>query len=386
MFPQDPMAQSRSVGQSTSEKEDRRQPEKDDKIAGDKDDARERDSDAREEVVDQRSSHKLWLTVMDRIDPRTCLRGTSGTKMEPELVETVPVILQQIEDELQRVEALKQLYRLTDRSHKHNRVPIVCTTKWNVLLSLIHCLRVDVLGASDDRRLACLALNNLSIPFENKAVMILGSEATNLLCALLSVIQSGHPESYLCCICLMNLTFLEDAVQPVLYFSPSSYNLRASGGPLDNPFSLLRTIETMLRMYSPFILSKVVSVEGEAVRWATGLIRNAVKKEKNASLIAKTEIPALVVGNIRNSPHPVGAWTRDSLEDLSLLVMCSMSRFSDSKKVLNAVGACEAVERVIGLGGIHDFRATVIQSSLQEADDNSLRLLPTGDAHDSYHV
>ena len=121
MFPQDPMAQSRSVGQSTSEKEDRRQPEKDDKIAGDKDDARERDSDAREEVVDQRSSHNLWLTVMDRIDPRTCLRGTSGTKMEPELVETVPVILQQIEDELQRVEALKQLYRLTDRSHKHNR-------------------------------------------------------------------------------------------------------------------------------------------------------------------------------------------------------------------------------------------------------------------------
>jgi hypothetical protein len=121
-------------------------------------------------------------------------------------------------------------------------------------------------------------------------------------------------------------------------------------------------------MYSPFILSKVVSVEGEAVRWATGLIRNAMKKEENASLIAKTEIPALVVGNIRNSPHPIESWTRDSLEDLSLLVMCSMARFPDSKKVLNAVGACEAVERVIGLGGIHDFRATVIRSSLQEVD------------------
>ncbi len=60
--------------------------------------------------------------------------------------------------------ATKRIYELCDVGHKQNRVPMVCSGKYDVLNPLAQCLTQD---SGDGRRLACLALNNLSVPTEN---------------------------------------------------------------------------------------------------------------------------------------------------------------------------------------------------------------------------
>ena len=60
--------------------------------------------------------------------------------------------------------ATKRIYELCDVGHKQNRVPMVCSGKYDVLNPLAQCHTQD---SGDGRRLACLALNNLSVPTEN---------------------------------------------------------------------------------------------------------------------------------------------------------------------------------------------------------------------------
>ena len=100
--------------------------------------------------------------------------------------------------------AVKRIYELCDVWHKQNRVPMVCGGKWDVLTPLVKCLQQENDGL---RHLACLALNNLSIPTENKGVMALGPVSGDVIGGLCRVIQEDKQESYFCCICLMNLSF-----------------------------------------------------------------------------------------------------------------------------------------------------------------------------------
>lgn len=218
---------------------------------------------------------------------------------------------------------------------------------------------ISVKASKEDRRLACLILNNLSIPFECKAVMVLGPASERLLGALCAVIRHSHAESYLCCICLFNLSFLEDGAPAILNYTPAN-------APLENPLSLLRTVELMMKTYSPLLLSsnKVMSVEGEAVRWATGLIRNLSATQDACCLIAKTKIPELVCFHLRDSPNPIIKWTKDSVEDLSLIVLCNLAKYPELLSHLKQIGAQEAVHDIVGQGGIHDFRASMVQCSL----------------------
>ena len=62
--------------------------------------------------------------------------------------------------------AVKRIYELCDVWHKQNRVPMVCSGKWDVLTPLVKCLQQENDGIRH--------LNNLSIPTENKGVMALG--------------------------------------------------------------------------------------------------------------------------------------------------------------------------------------------------------------------
>ena len=198
--------------------------------------------------------------------------------------------------------ATKRIYELCDVGHKQNRVPMVCSGKYDVLTPLAKCLTQE---SGDGRHLACLALNNLSIPTENKRVMALGPASKDVIGGLCKVIAEDKQESYLCCICLMNLSFLEASITSILQHSPDP---KDSGiPPLDNPDSLLRVLEKLLTN-SPAV-PKSGSGKSEGVRWACGLIKNLAKSEENAAMIGKTDIPKCVVENIRATTAPPSRWT-----------------------------------------------------------------------------
>ena len=175
-----------------------------------------------------------------------------------------------------RAAAARRIQVLCNVGHKQNRVPMVCRGKYDVLTPLAQCLN----GSGDERHFAFLALNNISIPEENKRVMALGPSSKDIIGGLCKNIANNTPESYLCCICLMNISFLEASRKPILQHSPGpndSYN--STIPPLENPDSLLRVIENLLlTSNSPTKPAAATS----PVRWACGLIKNLAKSEENA--------------------------------------------------------------------------------------------------------
>lgn len=285
--------------------------------------------------------------LVERMNPRACL----GLHYDdPQHFDSmIQSLLSDLEDANTSTRALERLFDQTDLAHQHNRIPMVCTSQWDIVAALAKCLSSDA-----DRRYACLTLNNLSIPFENKAVLVFGPSSDVLLDAILTKIQSGCKESYLLCILLMNVSYLDDAKLKLV-----EYN-----GALDNEKSLLRTMELLLKTYSRFLAKKVLSVEGEAVRWTTGLLRNLTCIETGARLVAKTTIPSFVLAYVRDSNKPLHQWTEDSLEDLSLQVLVNLAKYPESAECLKSLNAQHAFDDIVGKGGIHDVRASFLQVRL----------------------
>lgn len=248
--------------------------------------------------------------------------------------------------------ATKRIYELCDVGHKQNRVPMVCSGKYDVLTPLAQCLTQE---SGDGRHLACLALNNLSIPTENKRVMALGPASEEVIGGLCKVIAEDKQESYLCCICLMNLSFLEASITTILQHSPSSDGKVLA--PLENPSSLLRVLEKLLTN-SPAV-PKSGSGKSEGVRWACGLIKNLAKSEENAALIGQTEIPKCVVENIRSTTAPPSRWTSNSLEDFSLFVILNLAQWPVSRDALIQVGAVDVIKNIMAEGDLQGLKATM---------------------------
>jgi len=206
----------------------------------------------------------------------------------------------------------------------------------------------------------CLTLNNLSIPQENKRVMVLERGAKRLIGNLVKVVASGKKEAHLCCIILMNLTFYEPALPIIGQFSPtpkvpnshnSSDDLNNQNGdsghgtaqkalkttttvlkraaaavtkqrkltPLENPKSLLRILQDLIS-----------SVERGTsdFRWAFGLLANLSKHPENALLIGLTGIPRVAIDNLRVSKIPSKQWATNSLEDFSLYTILHLAEAS----------------------------------------------------------
>mmetsp|Transcript_23322 Transcript_23322/g.54164 ORF Transcript_23322/g.54164 Transcript_23322/m.54164 type:complete len:549 (-) Transcript_23322:132-1778(-) len=249
--------------------------------------------------------------------------------------------------------ATKRIYELCDVGHKQNRVPMVCSGKWDVLTPLAQCLTQE---SGDGRHLACLALNNLSIPTENKRVMALGPASKEVIGGLCKVIAEDKQESYLCCICLMNLSFLEASITTILQHSPVGEG-KAAVPPLENSESLLRVLEKLLTN-SPAV-PKSGSGKSEGVRWACGLIKNLAKSEENSALIGKTEIPKCVVENIRATTAPPSRWTSNSLEDFSLFVVLNLAQWPVSKDALIEAGAVDVVKPIMTEGDLQGLKATM---------------------------
>eukprot|EP00574_Skeletonema_japonicum_P011622 CAMPEP_0201721976 /NCGR_PEP_ID=MMETSP0593-20130828/6479_1 /ASSEMBLY_ACC=CAM_ASM_000672 /TAXON_ID=267983 /ORGANISM="Skeletonema japonicum, Strain CCMP2506" /LENGTH=489 /DNA_ID=CAMNT_0048212863 /DNA_START=18 /DNA_END=1487 /DNA_ORIENTATION=+ len=362
---------------------------------------------------------------------------------------------------LNKTVALQKLHDLTIKAHEYNRIPLLQTDKWDIIAALSTALieschqiivGTDNQSMDENRRLICWTINNLSIPYENKATIVKGRSL--ILQALMMVIESNLPESYLACITINNLTFLADAIKPVaLYVPPANDSGAVSSFPslpksrssrqkyqanplarqntirsrsfstngrsrsgltkrsrslssngltvccegegwdsevidnvLGNPSSLLRTIERMMVTNAPFLLSDVKSVQGEAIRWACGFIRNVTNGEEKIDsnvpsprgrkgripdhsvesvclLISRTEIPRLVIQFVRESPHPSVKWIKDSLEDICLGIICNIARFSSRESLIRA-GAAECLEKIEALPGIHGYRARAVLVSL----------------------
>jgi len=358
------------------------------------------------------------------------------------------------ESHARRSGALEKIYELTKKDKEYNRIPLVCTKKWDIIGALTEALissqEQSIEGEEshdknsdsnlynhksdldEDRRLICWTFNNLSIPYENKATIIEGKNFSKMLQALTKVVDSNLPEAYLCCIFFMNLTFLAHAIRPVVLYMPlilrdvgksimpSSFDGIGALGTrvLDDSNSLLRTVERLLIANSPSLMKPIKSVQGEAIRWACGFIRNVtflgevsvvdhnINKDRSndssygdnvnnssnndtssandylsgnsgrqgvisresieeiCTLISTTEIPRLLVHYVRDSPYPTIKWTKDSLEDISLGVICNLAQWTSSREALRRAGAVQSLEKIEGLAGIHGYRARAIRCSL----------------------
>jgi len=277
-----------------------------------------------------------------------------SASVKPPTLDDIPDLLKQMTERGEKsAAATKRIYELCDVGHKQNRVPMVCGGKWDVLTPLAQCLTQE---SGDGRHLACLALNNLSIPTENKRVMALGPASKDVIGGLCKVIAEDKQESYLCCICLMNLSFLEASITTILQYSPVPEDSDAVA-PLDNPDSLIRVLEKLLTN-TPAV-PKSGSGKSEGVRWACGLIKNLAKSEENAKLFGQTQIPKCVVKNIRTTTAPPSRWTSNSLEDFSLFVVLNLAQWPVSKEALIDADAVSVIQPIMNEGDLQGLKATM---------------------------
>jgi len=300
----------------------------------------------------------------EKAPPKTAAVATKeevSIPTKPPTLEDIPELIEIMLNEKgeKSAAATKRIYELCDVGHKQNRVPMVCSGKYDVLTPLAKCLTQE---SGDGRHLACLALNNLSIPTENKRVMALGPASKAVIGGLCKVIAEDKQESYLCCICLMNLSFLEASITTILQHSPVPDG-KDSKAPLDNPDSLLRVLEKLLTN-SPAV-PKAGSGKSEGVRWACGLIKNLAKSEEIAALIGKTEIPKCVVENIRATTTPPSRWTSNSLEDFSLFVVLNLAQWPVSNEALEKAGAVDVVKPIMSEGDLQGLKATMACAFLE---------------------
>jgi hypothetical protein len=307
---------------------------------------------------------------------------------KPPTLDDIPDLIDQImlhSNSETRAAAAKRIYELCDVAHKENRVPMVCSAKYDVLTPLAKCLTQD---SGKGRHLACLALNNLSVPPENRHAMALGPASKDVIGALCRVIAEDKHESYICCICLMNLSFLEASITSILQYSPPLDDKALS--PLDNPNSLLRVLEKLLanapdvpksesgKSETDKLLAAAVpkasSSKSEAVRWTCGSLKNLAKSEENAALIGKTNIPKYVVENIRAATDPPSQWKSNSLEDYALSLILHLAQWPVCHETLIRVGAEDAIKPVASMNDPRGIEAKTV-CALLEAKKDALAMI-----------
>ena len=225
-----------------------------------------------------------------------------------------------------------------------HRVPVVCTTKFETVQTLATALTEDVPHA--DRRQALLILNNLCIPTENKAAILFGEPAEHLITALLHILRHRLAESYLAAVTLLNLSYLQDdhAKNMLFTYIPTpDFNEDASVTysyqlPVDNPFSLIRTLEATMKDFYVYVAQKQVhSVEKQCVRWCMNVVRNLVSTvQENAFVVgSKTVVPAIAAECLSHADASnLNHWTRDSVEDASLMLLVHVCRIDACLEVM----------------------------------------------------
>jgi len=237
----------------------------------------------------------------------------------------------------ERKRAAKAIYELSDVSHKKNRTTII-KTESEIVEALCECL---LASSGDARHLALLSLNNLSIPSDNKKT-IMNNESSRaiIIDALVTIIQTDPAESYLACIALMNLSFLESAV-PIIAANPD----------------LLNTIEGLLK---EGVKAKAGSGKSEGVRWSCGLLKNLSRSESAATRIAATDIVGSLVQCLK-SPSGAARWSNNSTEDFALFTLLNLSQhqnvLNDLFKKNKVIQTLQPIARSVV--GVHSLKATL---------------------------
>jgi hypothetical protein len=173
-------------------------------------------------------------------------------------------------------------------------------------------------NTGDCRHLSLLSLNNLSIPLENKKLMTEVECLGIMLPALMNVIASDASESYLACIALMNMSFLESAIVDIACFD-----------------GFLSTIEKLLQ---------VNKSSSEGTRWACGLLKNLSRSSPGAAVILNSNIPRTVLGLIAKTTVNSSRWANHSMEDFVLFTILNLSQYAKPNQL---EGAIEVVKPVV---------------------------------------
>ena len=386
---------------------------------------------------------------------------------EDDLSEIIPKLCHQLEASQSikiRSNALHHLAQLCDREHSYNRIPLVCSTTQfegshvDVVPTVCRIL-LDPSTPLRDYRQALLILSNLTLPVENKAVLLLGPHCDLLLETLyqgLYILLQDPPEPsppsatkadaskdesistimstnlqqrklevHLVCAIFFNLSFLHDGKAKLIHYIPpdaatstSHRKLDASMAALDNPRSLIRTLERIMMAFQPFVAPALDSpttsmdggvsakkkkraadtctVERQALRWTLGMMRNlchattdanpttANPTKKNvhsttfsqecAQVIGKTQIPQIALALIRYTPcRDHGHWRTQSLEDLALSFLVELAlreqeyqsrHQKENPKLVHAlhdISCTEYLQPLLQAGaGIHSLRAQAI--------------------------
>jgi hypothetical protein len=251
--------------------------------------------------------------------------------------------------------------------------------------------------------MALLILNNLAIPIENKHRFV-AQNSTLVLQSLFSIIQEREPDTtYLACLCLRNLTLVEDAV-----YTTRLLSFRTT----DNGTDLLTLLETLTLAFAAHLLQAaniatapaanrsittakyhapnnhyttkrmkqlyLHSAEALALKWSTGILQQL--SLSHAAAIAKHEqcVVALLQMLEHMSQHlPLQYWTVDSLPDCCLLVIFNLA--PTQRTLLRRISAQHYLNYLVdpldnhhnnGSSGssnrnIHEMRASWIQCSLE---------------------
>jgi hypothetical protein len=286
--------------------------------------------------------------------------------------------------------AAKRIYELCDIGNKENRVPMVCSGKFGVIAPLAQCLTTKNSGKV--RRLACLTLNNLSIPIANKRYMSFGPSSKLLIDSLCKVIAEDQQDSYLCCICVMNLAAIEDSITMISRHSPSPEGKPIP--PIDNPNSLVCIVEKIL-VSSTSLESRLQKSKGilemvrnlpvkevprkqevfscvdneertcstlanpQLLRWACGLIKNLARNEDSCSIISKTDIPKCLLEMIRSSAVSPRQWLPNEKDDFALFALLHLAEWPVSREVLLRANAKEILRPIMLEGGSQGLKATM---------------------------
>jgi hypothetical protein len=380
------------------------------KVADDEDDGDDDTKDVQNDAgVDEVDSEDvpqfpngLWQQLWSRMNPAVCLApdtACTGTVLGDataiDLDREVPKLLRDLKQPgNERTEALQRLYKLSDRQRKNNRVPIVAVVnseQESVFQGLQPCL--SPLASEADRRQALLLLNNLCIPMQNKAFILLGDQADTVLSSLMIILQNKLPEAYLAAACLFNLSYLPDAKKMLFYYAPvvAPENMRSrnrfdrgdsteQGAQATQSLILFRVVEEMCNAYAPALEKKEHSAETEAIRWSIAFVRNLATEAVLGSTIAHDSVfPTLAVQYLKShAPEDMARWTQHSMPDVCLSLIWHLVVFEDCLEPLLAQDTQDALLTLQGRGGIHEMWARAVLNKLQ-AEENAFQKVVVDD-------
>ena len=236
---------------------------------------------------------------------------------------------------------------------------LLTSPKFDVLESLAsRIVREDCDGLD----LALLVLNNLSIPYDNKVLIVLGKSSLKLFDCLSRIMDKDIPERVLASICLTNLSIIPEGGKAILYHAPIQ-EWCPELSLLSNPESLIRIVERSLMLKFDSIPVEL-SMYKESLRWSCHLVKNLCSCEENANLMSISQIPNLVLNLLKKSELPSSSWNVESVEDAALRTLCKFATWPILRLTLLEANATEIITGFTGGEDVYDYKSHEILCSL----------------------